>query len=203
MSKLSLEGVIICIPKQGKLRNTLKNWRPLTSLNTTYKFHSSMVANRLKLILPSVINEDQTGFISGRFIGENTRMIYDTINYCEEENKKGLLIILDFSKAFDTIEWLFIEDVFKIFNFGEDFINMIKLFQKNSTSRVEQNGHLSEPIILARDCRQGDPLLPYMSLYFVRRYCPMSSGRPTTLKVLGYMILSRKHHNMPTTLHSW
>ena len=112
MSKLSLEGVITCIPKQGKLRNTLKNWRPLTLLNSVYKFYSSMVANRLKLILPSVINEDQTGFISGRFIGENTRMIYDTIHYCEEENKKGLLIILDFSKAFDTIEWPFIEDVF-------------------------------------------------------------------------------------------
>ena len=119
-----------------------------------------MEANRLKLVLPSVINEDQTGFISGRFIGENTQMIYDTINYCEEENKKGLLIILDFFKAFDTIEWPFIEDVFKIFYFGEDFINMIKLFQKNSTSRVEQNGHLSEPIVLARGCRQGDPLSP-------------------------------------------
>ena len=121
-----------------------------------------MEANRLKLVLPSVINEDQTGFISGRFIGENTQMIYDTINYCEEENKKGLLIILDFFKAFDTIEWPFIEDVFKIFYFGEDFINMIKLFQKNSTSRVEQNGHLSEPIVLARGFRQGDPLSPYL-----------------------------------------
>ena len=162
MSKLSLEGVITCIPKQGKLRNTLKNWRPLTLLNSIYKFYSSMVANRLKLILPSVINEDQTGFISGRFIGENTRMIYDTIHYCEEENKKSLLLVLDFSKAFDTIEWPFIEDVFKIFNFGEEFIEMIKLFQNNSTSRVEQNGHLSESIVLARGCRQGDPLSPYV-----------------------------------------
>ena len=150
------------VPLEGKLRNTLKNWRPLTLLNSIYKFYSSMVANRLKLTLPSVINEDQTGFISGRFIGENTRMIYDTIHYCEEENKKGLLIILDFSKAFDTIEWPFIEDVFKIFKFGEDFIDMIKLFQQNSTSRVEQNGHLSDSIVLARGCRQGDPLSPYV-----------------------------------------
>ena len=66
------EGIITCIPKQGKLRNDLKNWRPLTSLNTMYKCFSSMVSNRLKSVLPSIINEDQTGFISVRFFGENT-----------------------------------------------------------------------------------------------------------------------------------
>ena len=161
-SKNSLAGIITCIPKQGKLRNDLKNWRPLTLLNTVYKFFSSMVSNRLKAVLPSIINEDQTGFISGRFIGENTRMVYDTIEYCEATNTKGLLIILDFSKAFDTIEWGFINDVLHLFNFGEKFSQMIHLFQKNSTSKVEQNGHLSEEITLARGCRQGDPLSPYV-----------------------------------------
>ena len=65
-------------------------------------------------------------------------------------------------KAFDTIEWPFIEEVFKIFNVGENFINMIKLVQKNSTSRVEQNGHLSDYITLERGCRQGDPLSSYV-----------------------------------------
>ena len=72
MSRLSLDRVITCIPKQEKLRNSLKNWRPLILLNSIYNFFSSMVANRLKTVLPSVINENQTGFISGRFIGENT-----------------------------------------------------------------------------------------------------------------------------------
>ena len=121
-----------------------------------------MVSNGLKTVLPSIINEDQTGFISGRFIGENTRMVYDTIEYCESTNSKGLLIILDFSKAFDTIEWDFIKDVLHLFSFGKEFTQMIHLFQKNTTSRVEQNGHLSEQITLARGCRQGDPLSPYV-----------------------------------------
>ena len=85
-SKNSLAGIITCIPKQGKLRNDLKNWRPLTLLNTVYNFFLSMVSNRLKAVLPSIINEDQTGFISGRFIGENTRMVYDAIEYCESTN---------------------------------------------------------------------------------------------------------------------
>ena len=121
-----------------------------------------MVANRLKRVLPSIINEDQTGFISGRFIGENTRMVYDTIEYCDVTDTKGLLIILDFSKAFDTIKWSFIQDVLKLFNFGVNFSRMVHLFQHNTTSRVEQNGHLSDQIKLARGCRQGDPLSPYV-----------------------------------------
>ena len=126
--EIALEGIITCIPKQGKLRNDLKNWRPLTLLNLIYKFYSSIIANRLKTTLPSLINEDQTGFISGRFIGENTRMIYDTIDYCETFQKEGILIILDFSKAFDTIEWPFIEYTLNLFNFGDKFINFIKFF---------------------------------------------------------------------------
>ena len=160
LSKIALDGVITCIPKQGKLRNDLKNWRPLTLLNSIYNFFSSMVANRLKTCLP--INEDQTGFISGRFIGENTRMVYDTIQYCASQNSPGLLIVLDFSKAFDTIEWEFISEALELFKFGKTFINMIKLCQLNSTSRVEQNGYLSDPITLERGCRQGDPLSPYV-----------------------------------------
>ena len=48
LSKIALDGVITCIPKQGKLRNDLKNWRPLTLLNSIYNFFSAMVANRLK-----------------------------------------------------------------------------------------------------------------------------------------------------------
>ena len=162
MSSSALDGIITCIPKQGKLRNDLKNWRPLTLLNCIYKFFSSMVACRLKTTLPGIINEDQTGFISGRFIGENTRMVYDTIDHCNTYNKQGLLLILDFSKAFDTIEWPFISQVLTLFNFGEKFSDMIRLFQYNSTSRVEQNGFLSDPIQLSRGCRQGDPLSPYV-----------------------------------------
>ena len=102
------------------------------------------------------------GLVTGRFTGENTRMIYDIIDYCETFREKGILIILDFSKAFDTIEWPFIEDTLKRFNFGETFIDFIKLCQTNSKSRVEQNWHLSSYISLTRGCRQGDPLSPYV-----------------------------------------
>lgn len=71
-------GVISCIPKGNKDKLLLKNWRPISLLNTSYKLASSCIAERLKTVLPKIINEDQTGFISGRYIGENLRILYDT-----------------------------------------------------------------------------------------------------------------------------
>ena len=73
-----------------------------------------MIAERLKQVLESIIDNDQTGFISTHFIGENTRLLYDTITYTEAEQLPGLLIIVYYAKAFDTIEWNFIDEVLNI-----------------------------------------------------------------------------------------
>ena len=162
LTETTKKGLITCIPKQGKDRNILKNWRPLTMLNCTYKFFSSILADRLKATLTTVINPDQTGFISNRFIGDNTRLLYDTINHCEMEHKEGLIIVLDFAKAFDTIEWSYIYSCMQLFGYGERFISFIKLLHQGSTSVIENNGHLSKQIELSRGCRQGDPISPYI-----------------------------------------
>ena len=134
----------------------------ITLLNGSYTCLSSMIAERLKSVLESIINNNQTGFISNRFIGENTRLLYDTITYAEEEQIPGLLIVVDYAKAFDTIKWKIIDDVFKFFGFGPIFSNCIKLLRKNSRSKIEQNGFFSNHISLSRGCRQGDPISPYV-----------------------------------------
>ena len=55
-------GVITCLPKQGKDRRHMKNWRPITLLNSTYKIFSGLLANRIKTTLNSIIHNDQKGF---------------------------------------------------------------------------------------------------------------------------------------------
>ena len=71
------QGIITCLPKGDKPRYFLKNWRPISLLNTVYKIASGSIAARLKSVLDKLIHPDQTGFIAGRYIGENTRLIYD------------------------------------------------------------------------------------------------------------------------------
>ena len=162
LSRDAIMGTITCIPKGGKLRNDLKNWQPLTLLNCTYKFLSSMIADRIKGVLEELISNDQTGFISNRFIGENTKLLYDTIDYCHSQNIDGLLVVVDYAKAFDTIEWDYVDQCLNLFNFGEGLIKWTKLLRNNSVSRVEQNGHFTQTIELSRGCRQGDPVSPYI-----------------------------------------
>lgn len=101
-------GIITCIPKPDKNRQFLKNWRPITLLSVIYKIASGCIAEKLKTKLLTIINDDQTGFLKGRFIGENIRIVYDIMSYTEFSDIPGLLMLVDFEKAFDTVSWDFI-----------------------------------------------------------------------------------------------
>ena len=162
MSHVQKLGLIICIPKQDKPKQFLKNWRPITLLNCTYKIATGCIANRIKTVLDKIISKDQTGFIKGRYIGENTRLIYDIMQYTETHNIPGLLVLVDFENAFDSLSWSFIEKALELFNFRSSIQSWIKTFYNNSISCVLQNGYLSESFKLERGCRQGDPLSPYI-----------------------------------------
>ena len=77
------QGVITCIPKEGKDKSFLKNWRPITLLNIPYKTASSCIAQRLKSVLPKLIHENQKGFLKERFIGENIRPLCNTVFFIQ------------------------------------------------------------------------------------------------------------------------
>ena len=121
LSQAQRQGIITCIPKDGKPKHFMKNWRPITLLNTIFKIASGTLANRIKTVLPRIINSDQTGFIPGRYIGENTRLIYDIMHYTEENNIPGTLLMIDFEKAFDSVSWNFIQKSLQFYNFGPSF----------------------------------------------------------------------------------
>ena len=100
--------IISCLPKGDKPRQFLKNWRPISLLSIVYKIGSAAIANRIKIHLDKLISKSQTGFVSGRFIGENTRLLYDILKYTEYFDICGLLLLIDFEKAFDAISWKFL-----------------------------------------------------------------------------------------------
>ena len=124
------------IPKKNKDPLLLKNWRPISLLNTDYKLATKCIAKRLEKVLPYLIDGDQTGYIKGRFIGENIRLISDTIE--QHENKGGMILFLDFEKTFDSLEW--------------DFLNWIKTFYTNISSCVVNNGYSSEFFFAPKGC---------------------------------------------------
>ena len=124
LSVTQRHGKITCIPKEGKSRQFLKNWRPISLLNVVYKIASGVIAKRLKSVISKIIDNDQTGFLEGRYIGENTRLVYDIMQYTEERNIPGMLFLIDFEKAFDSVTWTFMFKVLKFFGFGNDIIKL-------------------------------------------------------------------------------
>ena len=164
LSVTQRKGMIVCIPKEDKPKQYIKNWRPISLLNTAYKIASACIANRLKTILPKIIHESQTGFLKGRYIGENIRLLYDTLLYTEAEQIPGLLLMIDFAKAFDSVSWKFIQKSLDFFNFGPDIKRWIRTFYCNANSRIVLNGQCSSWFNIERGVRQGDPLSPYLYL---------------------------------------
>ena len=160
-------GIIKLIPKKDAEPYFIKNWRPITLLNCDYKIATKAIANRLKKVLPNLVDNDQTGFLKDRFIGENIRLIDSIIHYATANKAPGLLLFLDFEKAFDTVEWPFIQKTFKYYNFGQSLINWIKLCYHNTESCILNNGWASDFFKLERGVRQGCPLSPYLFILCV------------------------------------
>ena len=121
--------IISCLPKGDKPRQFLKNWRPISLLSVVYKIASSALAARLRTVLPNIISKTQSGFMSNRFIGENTHLIYDIIHYANCNKIPGLLMLIDFQKAFDSVSWKFLYSILSTFGFKDSFLQMDKSAQ--------------------------------------------------------------------------
>ena len=66
---------------------------------------------RVEKYLPNLIHTDQTGFVKGRYIGQNIRLLSDVMDYVDYKKLPGILLFVDFEKAFDTLEWNFITKI--------------------------------------------------------------------------------------------
>ena len=98
LTELQKQSIITIIPKQNKYLTILDNWRPISLLNVDYKITTKVIANRVKHLITKIIHNSQTGFIKGRYIGENIRLLFEIIDNAEEENKPGLIFFTLISK---------------------------------------------------------------------------------------------------------
>ena len=128
---------------------------------------SGCITERIKPVLDTIIHPDQKGFVSGRYIGEAIRTCYDTMDYAKTYNISGLLLLVDFQKAFDSISFQFIENCLNHFNFPPDLIKWVKLLLLDFQASINHCGNISPRFNINRGCRQGDPIAAYLFIIAV------------------------------------
>ena len=136
----------------------MKNWRPIALLNVDYKILAKVLATRLQKVISQLVSPDQTGYIKGRYIDDNVRTMLDILELTNHQADPGIMVIIDFEKAFDTISWSFLYKTLDYFNFGPVFKKYIQLLYTSPECSVTNNGHHSEFFSISRGIRQGCPI---------------------------------------------
>ena len=174
-------SVISLLYKKGE-KNDIKNYRPISLTNTDYKILTHIITNRLHIVLNSIINIEQTAYVKKRYIGENIRLIEDLVNIGIEKEIDGLITFLDFEKAFDSIEWNFVEQTLIELNFGKTITSWFKTIYKNPITQIKNNGWFTNNIFPKRGLKQGCPL---SAILFIIAIEPLCEKLRTNKKVEG------------------
>ena len=156
--------LINLIPKKHKNELELRHWRPISILNNDFKIWSKSIANRLEEAT-YLIGKEQTGFIKGRSIFSNVKKTMEIVSHLNKANKPGVVVIIDFEKCFDQIEYRAIEGVFKFFGFGTKFIEMMFLLFNDLVMRTQCNGYTSNYFKKTRGVNQGCCASPLIYSY--------------------------------------
>ena len=150
-------GLLSLIFKKWEKRD-LKNWRPISLLCVDYKIGTRALAARLQKVLPSVLHEDQTCGVPGRSIFSKLYLIRDLIEYCTAKNLPLAIISLDQEKAFDRVNWNFLDRVLQKINFGPEFRQWIRVIYSEISSACLHSGFVTSFFEISRGAHQGDPL---------------------------------------------
>jgi hypothetical protein len=143
---------IMLIPKL-KEPESISQFRPISLCNILYKLISKVLANRLKLVVPDIISQTQSTFVSGRMITDNVLLAYEITHMMH--NKKGVrdglvAVKLDMRKAYDHVEWRFLERLIGKIEFHDTWKKIIMECVWSVSYRIKLNRRLLEPFVPER-----------------------------------------------------
>ena len=160
------EGVIYMIPKSDTQCDEVSKWRPITLLNDVYKIVAKTIALRLRPLLSSIIHDTQSGFLQDRSIFDNIFLFWEMVALAQQNKQQLAVILLDFEKAYDKVDWDFLEAVLSRLGFPAAWIKGVSALYRHASSSVLFAGAYGPLFPISRSVRQGCPLAPFLFILF-------------------------------------
>ena len=152
---------IVLVRKKGGAED-IKDFRPISLVNSLYKLIAKVLANRLKKVMSKLVNTAQNTFMARRQILDASLIANEVIDSITKKKEKRFLYKLDIEKAYDTLNWNFLLSSLQKMGFGERWIEWIKWCITTVSFSVIVNGSPIGYFKSTRGLRQGDPLSPYL-----------------------------------------
>ncbi|GKB91890.1 RNA-directed DNA polymerase, eukaryota, reverse transcriptase zinc-binding domain protein [Tanacetum coccineum] len=148
---------IALIPKTHDAK-VVKDFRPISLIESIYKIIAKILANYLSFIMSDLVSDVQTAFVSNRQILDGPFILNDLISWCKHKKINAMIFNVDFEKAFDYVRWDYLDDVLKLFGFGDKWRSWIAGCLDFAMGSVLVNGSPTSEFHFQKCLNQGDPL---------------------------------------------
>ena len=190
---------ITLIPKV-KNPKYISQYQPISLSNVLYRVYSKVLANRLKKLLPNIVFEQQSAFMTDHLISDNIMVAFETLHYIRNHSTGSIdfmALKLDMSKTYDRVAWRYMEKHMKRMGFCEAWVKLMMGCISTTTYSILINGEPQGNIVPTRGLCQGDPLSPYLFLLCTKGFHGLLKKSENLGDIKGISI----SHNGPKLIH--
>jgi hypothetical protein len=152
-------GTIMLLPKEKEVKK-IQQYMPICMINVIFKIFTKVLANRLISVACRITKTLQSAFLPGRYILEGVIVLHETIHELKIKKQKGIILKLDFEKAYDKVNWDFLQQVLRMKGFPNLWCQWMERVVSKGSLCVQVNEGLGHFFQTKKGLRQGDPLSP-------------------------------------------